>query len=69
MDRNIKAVAFDLDGTLYPDYRLYVRLIPLALRHARFLKAFAKARNIIHQEEEGIRDRGSGIGDRGSIFG
>jgi putative hydrolase of the HAD superfamily len=62
MDRNIKAVAFDLDGTLYPDYRLYVRLIPLALRHARLLTAFAKARNIIHREEEGSGEWGVGSG-------
>jgi putative hydrolase of the HAD superfamily len=62
MNHNFKAVAFDLDGTLYPDYRLYVRLIPLGIRHARFLTAFAQARNIIHQEQ-GTRDQGLGTRD------
>jgi putative hydrolase of the HAD superfamily len=39
------AVAFDLDGTLYPDYRLNLRLIPFALRELPLLLAFAGARN------------------------
>ena len=48
----ISAVAFDLDGTLYPNYRLYIRLLPFLLRHWRLLAAFGKARNIIRQEQE-----------------
>jgi putative hydrolase of the HAD superfamily len=52
MNRNFKAVAFDLDGTLYPEYRLYSRLIPFAIRYARFLTAFAKSRTVIRREQE-----------------
>ena len=38
------AVAFDLDGTLYPNFRLYFRLIPFLFREQRLLRAFRKAR-------------------------
>jgi putative hydrolase of the HAD superfamily len=38
------AVAFDLDGTLYPNYRLNLRLIPFILKEQRLLRAFGKAR-------------------------
>ena len=38
------AVAFDLDGTLYPAFRLYVRLIPFFFRENRLLMAMGKAR-------------------------
>jgi len=48
----ITAVAFDLDGTLYPNYRLYVRLTPLLLRHWRLMIAFGMARNHIRKEQE-----------------
>jgi putative hydrolase of the HAD superfamily len=47
----ISAVAFDLDGTLYPNYRLNMRLLPFAFRHWRFLLAFGRARNIIRREQ------------------
>ena len=39
------AVAFDLDGTLYPEYRLYLRLIPFLLKDLRLLLAMGKARD------------------------
>ncbi|MDR0474350.1 MAG: HAD family hydrolase, partial [Treponema sp.] len=38
------AVAFDLDGTLYPDISLFVRLIPFFLKEQRLLRAMNKAR-------------------------
>ena len=38
------AVAFDLDGTLYPDFRLYIRLVPFLLRRQRLLRAMDRAR-------------------------
>ena len=38
------AVAFDLDGTLYPSYRLYARAFPSMLGKARFLAAFSRTR-------------------------
>jgi putative hydrolase of the HAD superfamily len=47
----ISAVAFDLDGTLYPNYSLNLRLLPFLFRHWRFLLAFGRARNIIRREQ------------------
>ncbi len=49
MRSDIEAVAFDLDGTLYPDYRLNVRLIPFVVRHLRFMLAFGKARRRLRE--------------------
>jgi putative hydrolase of the HAD superfamily len=43
----IDAVAFDLDGTLYPNYRFYGRIFPFAVREYRLLSAFGKARNTL----------------------
>jgi len=50
MRPGIEAVAFDLDGTLYPNYSLYFRLIPFAFREWRLLAAFGKARDIFHHD-------------------
>jgi len=47
----IKAAAFDLDGTLYPNYSLDIRLLPFLFRHGRFLLAFGRARDIIRREQ------------------
>jgi putative hydrolase of the HAD superfamily len=44
----IKAVAFDIDGTLYPEFALRARLGFFAAKHARFLLAFASARRKLH---------------------
>jgi len=52
MTPKFSAVAFDLDGTLYPNRRLYVKLMPFVARHWRLLLAFSKARDIIRQEQE-----------------
>jgi len=38
------AVGFDLDGTLYPNIGLFVRLVPFLLREHRLLRALDKAR-------------------------
>ena len=38
------AIAFDLDGTLYPNYRFYIRLLPFLLKKQRLLRAMDKAR-------------------------
>jgi putative hydrolase of the HAD superfamily len=45
MGQNLGAVAFDLDGTLYPNYRLNLRLIPFILREFPLLMAFGSARD------------------------
>ena len=59
MLQGISAVAFDLDGTLYPNYRLNLRLLPFLFRHCRFMLAFGRARDIIRQEQEtlAVRDK------------
>ena len=36
MLKNIKAVAFDIDGTLYPASSLNIRLIPYVVKHLFF---------------------------------
>jgi putative hydrolase of the HAD superfamily len=52
MSREFSAVAFDLDGTLYPNYRLYIRLLPFLCGHWPLVAALGKARKIIRQEQE-----------------
>ncbi|MDR2662644.1 MAG: HAD family hydrolase [Treponema sp.] len=47
----LKAVAFDLDGTLYPNYRLYCRLLLSFLVHPRFFYVFARVRHKLHRRE------------------
>jgi putative hydrolase of the HAD superfamily len=47
MKNNIDGIAFDLDGTLYPNYRFYIRLIPFILREFPLLWAFGKARDVL----------------------
>lgn len=44
---DIDAVAFDLDGTLYPNRRFYLRLVPFILREHRLLRAMGKARDAL----------------------
>jgi len=51
MLQGITAVAFDLDGTLYPNYSLNLRLMPFLARHLRLVLAFGRARNIIRREQ------------------
>lgn len=45
----IRAVAFDIDGTLYPDWRLYIRIIPHFFKNIRFFWYFRKVRNVLHK--------------------
>jgi len=52
MRPGIEAIAFDLDGTLYPNYRLNIKLIPFILKEWRLLSAFGWARNVIRKEQE-----------------
>lgn len=40
----LKAVGFDLDGTLYPSWVLYLRSADLGFFHTRLLTAYGKAR-------------------------
>jgi putative hydrolase of the HAD superfamily len=52
MRESIKGIAFDLDGTLYPNYRLNIKLIPFILKEWRLLASFGRARRIIRKEQE-----------------
>ena len=52
MRDNIEGVAFDLDGTLYPNYSLHIRLVPFLFKEWRLLAAFGRARSMIHKEQE-----------------
>ncbi len=47
--KDIKAVAFDIDGTLYPDHRLFIRLIGYFLRNISFFFAYKKVRYTLHR--------------------
>jgi putative hydrolase of the HAD superfamily len=60
------AVGFDLDGTLYPNYRLNIRLGPFILRELSLFIALGKARGILHGTG-GLPPRLSS-GDRGEEF-
>ncbi|MDR3356384.1 MAG: HAD family hydrolase [Spirochaetaceae bacterium] len=54
MLNDIAAVAFDVDGTLYPNYSFYLRVLPKAVSRMCLLAAFAGARRKI---------RRTGVGD------
>lgn len=49
MIQGIKAVAFDIDGTLYPSWRLYVRLPFYFIKHFSFYLSFNKVRKTLHK--------------------
>jgi putative hydrolase of the HAD superfamily len=49
MREDIRGIAFDLDGTFYPNYRFYVCLIPFLLKEWRYLLAFNKARTALRK--------------------
>lgn len=40
----IKAVAFDVDGTLYPNLSMYVRSVPFFATHLRLVLAYSRVR-------------------------
>lgn len=46
---SIRAVAFDIDGTLYPDRALWFRVLPFGVRNAGFLRALSSARKELHR--------------------
>jgi len=52
MRTDIEGVAFDLDGTLYPNYRLNIRLIPLIIKELPLIASFGRTRSIIRKEQE-----------------
>ncbi len=40
----LKAVAFDIDGTLYPNRKMYARSIPFGIRNMRLMRVFGRVR-------------------------
>ena len=47
----IQALGFDLDGTLYPAWKMYGASAGLAFRHGKFLQAFARARKLLRNPD------------------
>jgi putative hydrolase of the HAD superfamily len=45
----IKAVAFDVDGTLYPNASMYLRSIPFVLKHFALVRAYSKIRKHVRR--------------------
>lgn len=49
MSLDISAIAFDIDGTLYPAYRFNLRILPFMLKNYKFMLALYKTRNKVRQ--------------------
>ncbi|MBR5866920.1 MAG: HAD family hydrolase, partial [Spirochaetaceae bacterium] len=49
MKNAVKAIAFDIDGTLYANWRLYIRIIPYVLKNMSFFMKYAKVRSVLHR--------------------
>jgi putative hydrolase of the HAD superfamily len=49
MKMDVTVIAFDIDGTLYPEWRLYIRLIPYFFRHFSFFLHYSRVRKILHR--------------------
>lgn len=45
----IEAVAFDIDGTLYPQWALTVRALPRYIRHGEFFLHYGLVRHALHK--------------------
>jgi len=52
MRSEIDAIAFDIDGTLYPNWSFYRRLGPFLVRNAAFLSRFGQVREDIRRWQE-----------------
>jgi putative hydrolase of the HAD superfamily len=57
----IKALIFDIDGTVYSNTLMYLYTLPLMLRHPRTMITFAKARRLLHYCSEDIDASGLGF--------
>lgn len=47
---DFKAIAFDLDGTLYPNHRFHLRLLPFLARKTGLLLAMGRARDAMRAQ-------------------
>lgn len=52
MRAELDAIAFDIDGTLYPNFSLYRRMVPFILRNLSFMVAFGGVREEIREWQE-----------------
>jgi len=52
MRLDIDAVAFDIDGTLYPNAALNIRILPFILAHAPLMVRFGRVRRKIRRMQE-----------------
>jgi len=62
----IKAVGFDLDGTLYPGWLMYLYSAGIGVRHPLLLRAFGSARRAM-RFGEGVKPAGNGKDDEDSL--
>ncbi len=49
MVEGIRAVAFDIDGTIYPTHRFYLKVWPYYLKNLKFFINFGKVRKELHR--------------------
>ncbi|QTQ12361.1 HAD family hydrolase [Treponema parvum] len=47
--KDFEVIAFDIDGTLYPSWRLNLKIFPYILSHLRFFLQYGKVRKILHR--------------------
>ncbi len=52
----LKAVGFDIDGTLYPDYRIKLRSICFILTHFHIVHSFYRTRHIMRATKRDTED-------------
>ena len=55
MIMNLKAIAFDIDGTLYPNFNMYFRTLPYFIKRFALIYRFGKIRKKIRKETQ-IKD-------------
>lgn len=49
MLKNISVIAFDIDGTLYPSFSLFIRIIPYFIKNIKFYLKYNKVRKVLHK--------------------
>ena len=61
-------MAFDLDGTLYPAYRLNFRLVPFLVKEQRLLRAFGGARTLLREADLAENSGGEAQGQAADFY-
>lgn len=58
LDMALKALGFDIDGTLYPDHRAQWRSLPFFLGHVKSIVAFSRSRKLmrLNPEDPGLME-------------